>query len=215
MSTRSTLRISAGRGPIEARRFVGLLAQALPERLAARGVIVLEAEHYGPREAPSRVALRVRGNPAPRMRELVGTHLLQAELRGPRSRRRWYAAVELHDEIEAAEVALPRHELDIRFVRSRGPGGQNVNKRATAVQITHRPTGLSVACDVHRSQARNRSDALTNLGRIVAEHTVQRDRDRQKIADWHDRRELLTRDPVMHWQLHPNRSDAIVPANRR
>jgi len=49
-------------------------------------------------------------------------------------------------------------ESDLRetFVRSSGPGGQNVNKTATCVQLVHVPTGLSVKCRQSRSQADNR-----------------------------------------------------------
>lgn len=206
------LRISAGRGPVEARRFVGLLARALSERLAARGVQVHEVRHHGDRQAPGRVTLRVDHEAERHVAHLLGTHLLLAELRGPRSRRRWYAAVELDHDPSPTALVLPRHELDLRFVRSRGPGGQNVNKRATAVQLTHRPTGLSVSCDVHRSQARNRATALANLRRLVAEHTVDRERQRQRSDDWLVRRELLTRDPVMRWRLDPKLADAIVPS---
>ena len=49
-------------------------------------------------------------------------------------------------------------ESDIRenFVRASGPGGQNVNKVSTCVQLLHLPTGLSVKCQQERSQALNR-----------------------------------------------------------
>ncbi|MCB9716965.1 MAG: hypothetical protein H6712_24115 [Myxococcales bacterium] len=212
MSEIRTIRISAGRGPVEARHFVAMLAEALREHLLARGVAVHGVEHHGAREAPGRVALRVSADLERRMPELLGTHLLLAELRGPRSRRRWFAAVELDDGRAPAEPLLPRHELDLRFVRSRGPGGQNVNKRATAVQITHRPSGLQATCDRHRSQVRNRIEALACLRRRVAEHTVERERDRASSDAWEARRELLTREPVMCWRLDPRRPDAIVPA---
>jgi protein subunit release factor B len=56
---------------------------------------------------------------------------------------------------------LGLHEDDIeeRFVRSRGKGGQNVNKVATCVVLVHRPTGTMVRCQRERSQALNRFHA--------------------------------------------------------
>lgn len=205
-----TLRIGAGRGPLEARRFVAMLADALCERLAAGGVAVQAVERHGDPEAPGRVALRLRGPEAAAVVPL-GTHLLTAELRGPRARRRWFAAVELDEAEVAPALVLPASELDTRFVRSRGPGGQNVNKRATAVQITHVPTGIAVGCDTHRSQARNRASALAALERAVARHLYEHDRAARRTGAWQARRELPTHDPVMRWRLHPTEVGVIVP----
>lgn len=55
-----------------------------------------------------------------------------------------------------AALQITEAEFEESFVRSSGPGGQNVNKVATCVQLTHRPTGLSVKCQETRSQATNR-----------------------------------------------------------
>lgn len=62
-----------------------------------------------------------------------------------------------------AEVDIPSEDLEITFARSSGPGGQNVNKRETAVRIVHIPTGLSVHTDTERSQAQNKEQALALL----------------------------------------------------
>ncbi len=66
-------------------------------------------------------------------------------------------------EIELADLKLREEDLKIEFFKSSGPGGQNVNKRETAVRITHLPTGLSVASQVERSQQSNREMALKLL----------------------------------------------------
>jgi len=206
-----TLRIGAGRGPLEARRFVAMLAEALCERLATGGVVVHAVERHGDPEAPGRVALRLQDAEAGVAVVPFGTHMLTAELRGPRARRRWFAAVELDAGESAPDLVLPVHELDTRFVRSRGPGGQNVNKRSTAVQITHVPTGIAVHCDTHRSQARNRATALEALGRAVARHLHEHERASRRTEAWAARRELPTHHPVMRWRLHPTQAGVIVP----
>jgi len=54
-------------------------------------------------------------------------------------------------------------ECTIETFRSSGPGGQNVNKRETAVRIRHMPTGIVVTCQRERSQHRNRQIALAEL----------------------------------------------------
>ena len=53
-------------------------------------------------------------------------------------------------------LGVRAEELEERFIRSGGPGGQNVNKVATCVVLRHRPSGLEVRCQQERSQALNR-----------------------------------------------------------
>lgn len=61
-------------------------------------------------------------------------------------------------ELEALMLRLgvKEEELEESFIRSGGPGGQNVNKVSTCVVLRHRPSGLEVRCQQERSQALNR-----------------------------------------------------------
>ncbi|MEX0672500.1 MAG: PCRF domain-containing protein [Candidatus Paceibacterota bacterium] len=58
-----------------------------------------------------------------------------------------------------SEFQLPEDEIEVEFAKSSGPGGQNVNKRETAVRMTHVPTGISVHVDGERTQHANRERA--------------------------------------------------------
>jgi protein subunit release factor B len=58
-------------------------------------------------------------------------------------------------------------ELEETFARSSGPGGQNVNKVATAVTLRHRPSGISVTVQDSRSQAMNRKLARERLLKAI------------------------------------------------
>lgn len=64
---------------------------------------------------------------------------------------------------DSGDLHIPESELEVTVARSGGPGGQNVNKRDTAVRMTHTPTGLSVHVTSERSQAQNKEKALEML----------------------------------------------------
>ncbi|MBI2096154.1 MAG: PCRF domain-containing protein, partial [Candidatus Taylorbacteria bacterium] len=67
------------------------------------------------------------------------------------------------DKTSASNIEISDDEVKIEFARSSGPGGQNVNKRETAVRLTHLPTNISVHVDSERSQHDNRVKALEIL----------------------------------------------------
>jgi peptide chain release factor 2 len=79
-----------------------------------------------------------------------------------------FAMVEVIPKFEKLEEeALPEDEVEVEFTRSSGPGGQNVNKRETAVRVVHIPTKLSAHSESERSQAQNKEMALKMLAAKV------------------------------------------------
>jgi len=95
-----------------------------------------------------------------------------------------FVLVEVSPKFEPSEASILRDEdLDISFARSGGAGGQNVNKRETAVRIVHVPTNLSVNVSSERSQQQNREKGLALLaGKLYAFEEAQRTRERQGLS---------------------------------
>ena len=75
-----------------------------------------------------------------------------------------FSMVEVIPKFEkTSEIQIPDEELRVEFSRSSGPGGQNVNKRETAVRVIHIPTNISAHSSAERSQAQNREKAVQIL----------------------------------------------------
>jgi putative peptide chain release factor H len=182
------LLITSGVGPAEARRFVALLADRL-ERLAdQRGVVVREVvTRGGDDRAPRSITLRLHGDALGQLSDELGTHVLlqRSATRGRSARKRWFAAVTSYPALpgDTAAPAIPRDELVITACRAGGPGGQHVNKVASAVRVHHVPTGIAVRCAAARSQKANLDEALRRLAGVLRERAIA-----QRTADAATRR---------------------------
>ena len=178
------LLISAGHGPAECAWVVARLGPVAAAEAAAVGLGCREvARTPGPSTGTAWsivLELQDRSEESPDMIALlgrwVGTALWIGEspLRPGHRRRRWFVKVAAVDPAtHASAAALEAAELEITAARGGGPGGQNVNKRSTAVRVRHRPSGVVVCAGDGRTQGENRRTALERLAARLAARAAE------------------------------------------
>jgi peptide chain release factor len=92
------------------------------------------------------------------------------------------------------ESGIKPQDIEEKFIRSSGPGGQHANKSSTCVYLRHIPTGIEVKCQQERSQYQNRRLALALLCRKVNECYLQQKRIGQQRKE--KQRRSMRRKPV-------------------
>ncbi|MFA6270069.1 MAG: PCRF domain-containing protein [Candidatus Paceibacterota bacterium] len=101
------------------------------------------------------------------------------------------------------EIEIDEKDLRVELSRSSGPGGQNVNKRETAVRIVHIPTNLAAAADGERSQAQNKEKALSILKGKIFKALEEKRVEKQENMYISKTTEVTWGNQIRSYVLHP------------
>lgn len=105
--------------------------------------------------------------------------------------------------LEEKDFVIPDSDIKIEYSRASGPGGQNVNKRETAVRLVHIPSGLSVHANGERSQEQNRERALSILRAKIFKKAEEEKKSFEEVYKKNYNTEIEWGSQIRSYVLHP------------
>jgi len=105
--------------------------------------------------------------------------------------------------MEERDFIIPEADLKIEFAKSSGPGGQNVNKRETAVYIVHTPTNISVHVSGERTQEANRERAMSMLRAKIFKYAEEEKKSIEESMRINKGKDIEWGSQIRSYVLHP------------
>lgn len=182
------MQISSGQGPAECGLAVGLFYRQLQKE--GRDIRLIQSVRAKGGKGYSSILFETEED----MRELEGSVLwiCRSPFRPKHRRKNWFIDVSVLEQLPDTQGDM---KLRFETFRSKGKGGQHVNKVETGVRVIHVPTGISVVSTEARSQHMNKKLAMNRLCDILADMELD-NRRREKELAWMEHTRLERGNPV-------------------
>jgi peptide chain release factor 2 len=205
----SILSIISGAGGVDAEDFAQILFTMYLKYIEKKGwgykvIHSNENDHGGLRN----IVVEVSGkNAYGNLKNESGVHRLVriSPFNAKQLRHTSFALVEVIPKFDKkdTEIEIKPDDIRVEFARSSGPGGQNVNKRETAVRIVHITTNIAVHCDAERSQAQNKEKAMEILkAKLYVLEEVRKKKEAEGLSFSKDT-EIEWGSQIRSYVLHP------------
>jgi peptide chain release factor 2 len=164
--------INAGAGGTDSMDWAAMLLRMYSRYCETKGwKVEISDEVPGEEAGFKNVSLRIEGDFAyGYLKAEVGVHrLVRISPFDANARRQTaFASVDVYPEVDdTIQIDLPEKDLELKFIRGSGAGGQKVNKTSSTAQLRHLPTGIIITCQTERSQSANKEMAFKILrGRL-------------------------------------------------
>lgn len=199
------LSLQAGAGGADAQDWTKMLAR-MYKRFAEKRGWQLEtiAETWGEKGGLKKSIYKIKGTKAYGwLKKEQGVHRLIriSPYSSEDQRHTSFALVEITPVLDTPTVEIDPSDLKIDTYRASGPGGQHVNRRETAVRVTHLPTGLKVTSQGERSQAKNKKEALKIIKSRLS--TLIEEKQEEKMKNLRSELEPEWGNQIRSYILHP------------
>ena len=200
--------IFSGAGGDDAEDFSALLLQMYIKYIQNRGwSMSLIHENANDHGGYRNITIEISGkNAYGTLKNESGVHRLVrvSPFNAKKLRHTSFSLVEVIPKFEKiGEIEIPESDLKIELSKAGGPGGQNVNKRETAVRIVHLPTNLSVHVTSERSQAQNKEKALAILTGKLYKHMEDERKAKEKGMYISKSTQIEWGNQIRSYVLHP------------
>jgi len=205
----SIITIKSGQGGCEAQDWVSMLYRMYTKYIARKDwKIEILDEQKGAEAGYTSVVFKVSGEYTyGYLKKETGVHRLVriSPFNAQGLRQTSFASVEVMPSLvgkDLKDIEVKSEDIEMKTMLSGGPGGQHVNKTLSAVQLTHKPSGITVRCSAQRNQHQNREQAMNILkSKLLAKEEEKELREEKKLKK--DVKKAQWGNQIRNYILHP------------